>query len=109
VIGQHSIDWQPLTGAAVAELPGTLGVYEIADEAGTVVDIGYAGAHAVFGLRTVLTPWLSKPGRWQFCYEVTSAYLTRFLELAMVHQAHHGDLPELVRARREPVIGRLQT
>lgn len=105
---RRTIAWRPLTPDAVDALPGTLGVYEIADGEGTVVDIGYAGARAVFGLRTMLEPWLEKPGTWQFCYEVTSSYLTRYRELVMVHQARHGGLPELVRANPERVTGRLQ-
>jgi hypothetical protein len=105
---RRTIEWRPLTKDAVAAVPGTLGVYEIADDKGTVVDIGYAGARAIFGLRTMLEPWLAKPGNWQFCYEITSSYLTRYRELAMVHQARHGSLPELVRCNPERVTGRLQ-
>jgi hypothetical protein len=105
---RRTIEWRSLTKDVVAALPATLGVYEIADDTGGVVDIGYAGAGAVFGLRTMLEPWLERPGNWQFCYEITSSYLTRYRELVLVHQARHGNLPELVRSNPERVTGRLQ-
>lgn len=105
---RRTIQWQPLTAEAVAALPGVVGVYEIADAEGNVADIGFAGARAIFGLRTKLEPWLEKPGDWRFCYEITNSYLTRYRELVMVHQARYGDLPELVRANPERVTGRLQ-
>lgn len=105
---RRSIEWRPLTEQAVAALPGTLGVYEVADEHGTVVDIAYAGAGELFGLRSALTPWLTKPGTWQFAYEVTSAYLTRYRELVMVHRARYGGEPELVATHPERVTGRLR-
>lgn len=105
---RRTIEWRPLTKEAVDALPGTLGVYEIADDEGRVVDIGYAGARAIFGLRTMLGAWLEKPETWQFCYEVTSSYLTRYRELVMVHQARYGDLPQMVRDNPERVTGRLQ-
>lgn len=75
--------WAPLTEQAVAAVPATVGVFAVADSAGTVADIGYAGGHAPFGLRTVLQPWLARPGQWQFAYEVTTSYLTRCRELAL--------------------------
>jgi hypothetical protein len=101
-------DWAPLTEQAVAAVPATVGVFVVADSAGTVVDIGYAGCHAPFGLRTVLRPWLAQAGQWQFAYEVTTSYLTRFREIALTHRARHGALPDAVTARGEGVAGRLQ-
>lgn len=77
-----------LTAAAVAALPGTLGVFEVADDAGVVQLIGYAGARSPFGLRSELAPLVGRYPR--FRIEITSAYLTRWQELLMVHVADHG-------------------
>jgi hypothetical protein len=101
-------DWTPLTEQAIAAIPATVGVFEVADAGGTVVDIGYAGGHAPFGLRTVLQPWLEQPGQWQFAYEVTTSYLTRFREIALTYRARYGALPDALTARGEDVSGRLQ-
>lgn len=104
----RTITWRPVSEENVSALPGCVGVYEVADETGAVVDIGYAGGLLPFGLRSALTPWLSKPGTWQFAYEVTSSYLTRFRELAMLHRAIHGELPDLALSHADPIAGRLQ-
>lgn len=86
--------WQPLTAEAVAALPGQLGVYELADEAGTVVRIGYAGGRTPFGLRSELAERLAEGGRAvSFRVEVNHQYLSRWQELLMAHLAEHGGLP----------------
>ncbi len=92
--------WLPLTADAVAALPGQLGVFQLASgpAGGEMVGhIGYAGGHEPFGLRSALTDALAESSgdgsnRW-FRYEITHAYLTRWEELLMVHQATHGELP----------------
>ena len=86
--------WTPLTAEAVAALPGQLGVYELADEAGTVLRVGYAGGRTPFGLRSELGERLAEGGRARaFRVEVNHQYLTRWQELLMAHVARHGALP----------------
>ena len=87
--------WRPLTHDHVAALPGQLGVYEIADAAGVVQRIGYAGGHEAFELRSALAREVDDTGDTaaQFRVEFTHGYLTRWQELLMIHQAQHGSLP----------------
>jgi hypothetical protein len=99
--------WQPLAPETVKRLPGQLGVYQVADAAGTVVYIGQAGARSPFGLRSELEREAAErgPGH-QFRVEVNMQYRTRWFELLMVHQADHGSLP-VDNARNPPPLGRL--
>lgn len=83
--------FEPLTAEVVDALPGQLGVFELADEAGTVRLIGYAGGRSPFGIRSELRPYVGAFAA--FRWECTSAYLTRWQELCMVHLADHGTLP----------------
>ncbi len=87
--------WQALTEEAVRRLPGQLGVYQIADAAGEVLLIGFAGGRSRFGLQGELArERQARPGlAVRFRYEVTMQYLTRYQELLMVHLADHGRLP----------------
>ena len=100
-------DWIPLTEEAVARLPGQLGVYQIADDAGQVVFIGCAGGRSLFGLRSELEAELERRGSGsaRFRYEVNMQYSSRYRELLMVHHADHGRLPEDNEA--PPGLGRL--
>ena len=100
--------WQPLTAESAARLPGQLGVYQIADSAGTVVFIGQAGARSPFGLRSELQREAHErdPGH-QFRVEVNQQYRTRWLELLMVHKADHGRLPLDNAKNPPPNLGRL--
>lgn len=88
--------WIELTAQAIAALPGQLGVYQVA-AAGVerIVEIGYAGGHSRFGLRSELARQLEKrDGRELiFRYEVTMQYMSRYQELLMLHLADHGELP----------------
>ena len=87
--------WQPLSDAAIAALPGQLGVFELADDGGRVLYIGYAGGRSLFGLRSEVARGRAKtPAATRFRSEVTMQYLTRHQELLMVHVADHGALPE---------------
>src|SRR5436305_13390381 len=43
--------WLPIHGADPREIPGTVGVYELGDEGGSVIYIGYAGGRSLMGLR----------------------------------------------------------
>jgi len=87
--------WIKLEAAAVARLPGQLGVYQIADDRGAVLFIGFAGGRTLFGLRSELEAWLERrAGRpTQFRYEVNMQYSSRYQELLMLHVADHGRLP----------------
>jgi len=83
-----------------------MGVYELADATGAVLRIGYAGGRSRFGLRGEIAAAASAlAGARAFRYEVTTAYLTRYQELLMLHQADHGRLPP--HNPPEPGLGRL--
>lgn len=100
--------WRRLCHDEVRRLGGQLGVYEIAVADGEVVRIGYAGGRSMFGLRGELERELAARGedRYAFRTEVTTAYLTRWRELLMVHRADHGRLPAENEAEG-PRLGRL--
>jgi hypothetical protein len=87
--------WLELVPAAVKALPGQLGVYQLADKAGAVTYIGFAGGRSLYGLRGELERALrERPGgAVQFRCEVNQQYTTRYLELLMLHVADHGGLP----------------
>ncbi len=96
--------WLPLDAAA--DLPGQLGVFELADEAGRVQYIGCAGGRSRFGLRSEVPAAAQRvPEARRFRVEVTMAYLTRHRELLMAHGADQGALPP----HNEPIsrLGRL--
>jgi len=99
--------WRPLTPEETRRLPGQLGVYEVADSAGSVLYIGQAGARAAFGLRSELQRELQERGAgFQFRVEVNMQYRSRWFELLMVHKADHGSLPR-DNAKNPPPLGRL--
>ena len=83
--------WLDLNDEAVAKLPGQLGVYELADEAGQTIYIGFAGGRSLFGLRSELEVHLGQAQK--FRVEVTNAYRTRHRELLMAYHARHGVYP----------------
>ncbi len=86
--------WRPLTDAGLARVAGHMGVYQIADDAGRLLYVGYAGGRSLHGLRGELLRWQARPqGATQYRLEITTAYLTRWLELLMAHRARHGGLP----------------
>ena len=87
--------WIPLAPEHIAQLPGHLGVYELADAVGEIVYVGMAGGRSLFGLKGALTEALHTPpaGATQFRYEVTMAYHTRYLELLQTYRYDHGRLP----------------
>ena len=51
--------WIALTPEHIAQLPGHLGVYDLADAVGEIVYIGMAGGRSLFGLKGALTEALS--------------------------------------------------
>ena len=101
--------WQPLSASGIAVLAGHMGVYELANAAGEVLLIGCADARSRFGLRGELVRLVASPptGAAQYRVEITTAYLTRWQELMMVHAADHGTLPPLNPAADAARLGRL--
>jgi hypothetical protein len=86
--------WRQIDPAALAALPGQLGVFELANAAGEVIHIGRADARTPFGLRgEVAARAAALPDARAFRVEVTTAYHTRHLELLMAFRADHGALP----------------
>jgi hypothetical protein len=87
--------WLPLSDDAIRRLPAQLGVFELGDEAGRILYIGYAGGRSLFGLRgEIERSGAAMPAASRFRSEVTMQYLTRHQELLMLHVADHGAIPE---------------
>jgi hypothetical protein len=101
--------WIELTPEAVKALPGQLGVYQLADASGRVVQIGFAGGRSLFGLRSEIERALRErpAGAVRFRTEVNQQYTTRYQELLMLHVADHGALPVVNAADPPPRLGRL--
>jgi hypothetical protein len=101
--------WIALTRQAVSALPGQLGVYQLADADQRIVYIGFAGGHSLFGLRSELERALEQGqgGASLFRYEVNQQYMTRRLELLMLHVADHGALPVVNQSDPPERLGRL--
>ncbi len=86
--------WQALGDEAVRAVPGQLGVFQLGDEKGRVLQLGYAGGRSLFGLRgAIAAAAAAHPEASRFRFEVTMQYLTRYQELLMLHLADHGALP----------------
>lgn len=88
-------EWQPLDRESVAKVGGHMGVYELSSPKGDVVFVGFAGGRSVFGLRGELEDKLASHrdrDTW-FRHEITTAYLSRYKEVLMVHVADNGSLP----------------
>ena len=82
--------WQQADAAT--NLAAHMGVFELADSAGEVVYVGYAGASSRFGLRSEVQAALaSQANARAFRCEVNTAYLTRFQELVMLHRSRGSD------------------
>ncbi len=81
-------------------LSNTLGVYEIGDEAGEIVYIGFAGGRSLFGLRGELKRHFegaanavtAERGR-QFRYEINMQYMSRYRDLLQRFNEDHDRLP----------------
>lgn len=101
--------WQPLTEENAVKLPGQLGVYQLANDAGEIIAIGFAGGRSLFGLRGILKDLATKPpvGATQFRVEINTQYQTRYRELLMVHHADHGALPKHNQSDPPHNLGRL--
>jgi hypothetical protein len=100
--------WRPLTEEEVRKLPGQLGVFELGNDEGRVLYIGFAGGKSTFGLRSEVLKHAQVPtgGAMKFRCEVNMQYTTRHRELLMAHQARHGVLPPGNRLKPPP-LGRL--
>ena len=97
--------WLEFSAERVARLPGQMGVFQLADDAGRVVYIGFAGGKSLFGLRSELEKRLGSAP--QFRYEVNNQYQTRWRELLMLHVGAHGAVPEMNGHAAVPKLGRL--
>ena|SRR5579884_392463 len=82
------------------EIPNTLGVYEIANESGEVIYIGFAGGRSLFGLRGELKKHFEGRGNSvtseqgaQFRYEINMQYMSRYRDLLQRYNEDHGDVP----------------
>lgn len=100
--------WLPLDADAVEALSGDLGVYQVADGAGTVVYIGYAGGRSLWGLRGALQEQLAERGEgFNFRVEVNQQYLSRWEELLKIHKGDHGTVPSGNESHQPRRIGQL--
>ena len=100
--------WRDLDDAAIAALPGQLGVFEIGDDQGATLELGFAGGNSRFGLRSAIAETAAKHERAaRFRYEVTMQYWSRFEELLAVHVADHGELPAGNMDRGDRRVGRI--
>lgn len=93
---------------ALACLHGNLGVFQLADSAGKVVFIGFAGGLSKFALLGEVREAFEVHGiATQVRYEITSAYHTRYRELLMLHIADHGAWPTLNDDTSDITLGQL--
>lgn len=88
-------EWLRLDQDCVAKVGGHMGVYELSSPKGNVFFVGFAGGRSVFGLRGELENRLKKITDREvwFRVEITTAYLSRYKEVIMVHVADNGSLP----------------
>ena len=125
-------EWKPWdTSVDFKKVPGTMGVYEIADEQHACIYIGYAGGTSPHGLRGELyrifgmppgsetwnwshpqpdgiAPELKQRARY-FRYEENSNAYSRWVECLTRYREDYDDVPELnhdARAPRVPYLGR---
>ena len=97
--------WTALTNEAAVS--GSTGVFEIADAAGQTLYIGTASARDLFGLRGCIDAHFTRtPSASAYRYEVTSAYLSRWMEILGRYQQRHGFLPPQNRSETLPSLPR---
>jgi len=110
--------WQTFDPALAKEIPPVTGVYELGDEQGAVIYIGYAGGREPFGVRGRIQRHFS-PGEAnlvirgrarRFRCEVNAQYLTRHVELLTRHRDEYRRLPDGNEAPGEavPRLGRFR-
>ncbi len=98
----------PIWGPEAHRLSGSNGIYELADENGHILYVGYAGSRARYGLRGKLMGHFSEDEPKSeihgkavyFHYEVTSSYLSRWTEVIGRYN-ELGSLPPANVAARE--------
>lgn len=91
--------WQRLDLAEIEAIPAVLGVYELGDDGGAVIYVGFAGARERFGMRSRLQRHFSdaetnrviSDSARQYRWESTQMYTSRHVELLMQHLRDHGD------------------
>ena len=98
-------NWRQLNQAAVDQLKGELGVFQLADANKEVTFVGYAGSCSIFGLRSEIRKHIDTASYYRT--EITSAYSTRFQELLMLHYADFGSYPSLNSESETSLLGRL--
>ncbi|GEM_PF-263874 len=90
--------WSTFDPSTTKTISGSNGVYELADEQGVTLYLGYAGGHALFGLRGKIADHFSdaEPNAAiagavrTYRYEVTSMWLSRWVELLGRYREEHG-------------------
>ena len=104
-------DWESYDPAKYREYSGSYGLYELADENYDVIYVGYAGGHAIYGLRGKIAdhfspnernPVIRERARY-FRYEVNNMYLSRLVEVLGRYQEQRGKLPDGNVASDEPL------
>ena len=90
--------WTSASAAALGELPGALGVFELRSAAGEINFIGFAGGRTRYGLRSAISDSIDQlraagDAPDAFHYEVNQMYLTRYIEVLEKYIESAGDLP----------------
>ena len=87
--------WRPLTALEVDGLAGHLGVFQLGNDNGDIVQIGCADARTRFGLREMLRAALAEPPHGATCFRIesTMAYRIRYTELLQAYWHDHATLP----------------
>jgi hypothetical protein len=108
--------WETFDPSRLKELSGSYGVYELGDEAGEVIYIGYAGGKSLFGLRGKIADHFSerepnpiiRDRVKRFRYEVNSMYYSRWVDLLARYREDYDKLPPGNEASDEhiPTLGR---
>ena len=99
--------FQPLLQDNIQKLGGNLGVFQLADDDGNIIYIGYAGGKSLFGLRGEVDACKNMQGASQFRVEVNMSYLTRYQELLMVYIADYDQVPLHNSEQERRQLGRL--
>lgn len=101
--------WKPLNAENVKKLPAQLGVFQLGDDKGEVVFIGFGGGRSLFGVRSEIEKAMADlpAGATQFRVEINQQYTTRYQELLMLHVHDHGSVPAGNVGKPLPTLGRL--
>lgn len=85
--------WVDLADVTARSLPTSVGVFELADDNGGFVAVGFAGGRSTFGLRSEI-PLVSSvySTARRVRYEVTSNYLSRLGELQKLYAKEIPDV-----------------